>query len=143
MKNRKQMRRMLRKAFQTAGADKVIGAYLIWFFGSAVPIWLLEPQINSYGDALWFCFASATSIGYGDYAAVTFAGRLITVALSVYSIGVIAVFTAVIASFFTDLSRFRASNSARRFLDELEHLPELSKEELEALSERVKEFNKH
>ena len=129
MKNRKQMRRMLRKAFQTAGADKVIGAYLIWFFGSAVPIWLLEPQINSYGDALWFCFASATSIGYGDYAAVTFAGRLITVALSVYSIGVIAVFT--------------ASSSARRFLDELEHLPELSKEELEALSERVKEFNKH
>ena len=28
---KKQIRRMLRKAFQTAGADKIIGSYLIVF----------------------------------------------------------------------------------------------------------------
>ena len=134
---------MLRNAFKTAGADKIISGYLIWFFAAAVPIWIWEPQINTYTDSLWFCFASATSIGYGDFAAVTVVGRIITVLLSVYSIAVIAIFTAVITSFFSDLARFRANDSAREFMDELEHLPELSKEELEALSKRVREFQKN
>ena len=142
MLRKKQVRRMLRNAFKTAGADKIISGYLIWFFAAAVPIWIWEPQINTYADSLWFCFASATSIGYGDFAAVTVVGRIITVLLSVYSIAVIAIFTAVITSFFSDLARFRANDSAREFMDELEHLPELSKEELEDLSRRVKEFQK-
>ena len=106
------------------------------------PIWIWEPGIHSYVDSLWYCFASATSIGYGDFAAVTLVGRIITVLLSIYSIAVIAVFTAVITSFFTDLARLRASDSAREFVDQLEHLPELSKEELEELSRRVKEYQK-
>lgn len=139
---KKQIRRMLRKAFQTAGADKIIATYLLVFFVSAIPIWLIEPHIHSYGDSLWFCFASATSIGYGDIAAVTLVGRAITVVLSVYSIAVIAIVTAVITSFFTDLARFRANESVREFVDELEHLPELSKEELEHLSQRVRDFQK-
>ena len=134
---------MLRNAFKTAGADKIISGYLIWFFAAAVLIWIWEPQINTYADSLWFCFASATSIGYGAFAAVTVVGRIITVLLSVYSIAVIAIFTAVITSFFSDLARFRANDSAREFMDELEHLPELSKEELEALSKRVREFQKN
>ena len=140
---KKQIRRMLGKAFRTAGADKIISGYMIWFFLASLPIWLVEPGIHTYADSLWFCFASATSIGYGDYAAVTLIGRIITVVLSVYSIAVIAIVTAVITSFFTDLARFRASDSARAFIDELEHLPELSAEELEDLSRRVKEFQKN
>ena len=143
MLRKKQVRRMLRNAFKTAGADKIISGYLIWFFAAAVPIWIWEPQINTYADSLWFCFASATSIGYGDFAAVTVVGRIITVLLSVYSIAVIAIFTAVITSFLSDLARIRANDSAREFMDELEHLPELSKEELEALSKRVREFQKN
>ncbi len=139
---RKQRRRLLRKAFQTAGADKIIGGYMIWFFASALIIWIREPHINSYADSLWFCFASATSIGYGDRIAVTLIGRLTTVVLTIYSIAVIAIFTAVIVSFFNEVSGFRASDSAREFIDELEHLPELSKEELEDLSRRVKEYTK-
>lgn len=140
---KRQTRRMLRKAFQTAGADKNIGVYLLFFFLSAIPVWLIEPDIHSYGDGLWFCFASATSIGYGDLAAVTPVGRIITVILSVYSIGAIAIVTAVITSFFTDLARLRANESVRKFVDDLEHLPELSKEELENLSQRVKDFQKN
>ena len=131
---------MLIKAFRTTRADKIIGVYLVWFFISAFVILLCEPNIHNYGDSLWFCFACASSIGFGDFLAVTVLGRIITVVLSIYSLGVIAIFTAVITSFFTDLARFRANESARKFVDDLEHLPELSKEELEDLSERVKAF---
>ena len=139
---RKQRRRMLIKAYKTSGANKVFAGYFLWFFIAAFPIWIFEPQINTYADSLWFCFASATSIGYGDYAAVTLIGRIITVILTLYSVAVIAIFTAVITSYFMDLARFRARESARKFIDDLEHLPELSKEELEELSQRVKDFQK-
>ena len=103
----------------------------------ALAIWIWEPGIGSYIDSLWFCFASATSIGYGDIVAVTFLGRVLTVILSVYSIAVIAIITAVITGFFMDLARFRANSSVQEFLVDLEHLPEMSKEELE---QRIKEL---
>lgn len=134
---------MLINSFRTTGVDKIIGAYLIWFLLSAIPLMIFEPSIETYGDSLWFCFASATSIGYGDYSAVTLIGRTITIILAVYSIAVIAIFTAVITSFFTDLVKIRANESAGKFLDDLEHLPELSKEELEDLSKRVTAFRKN
>ena len=139
-KKKRRTLRLLRDAFKTAGADKIFSGYILWFFISAVPIWLWEPNINTYQDSLWFCFASATTIGYGDVSAVTLIGRIITVLLSIYSIGVVAIFTAVVASFFTDIARLKASDSAREFADDLEHLQELSKEELEQLSQRIKEY---
>ena len=141
-KKRRSTLRLLKDAFKTAGADKIFSGYILWFFISAVPIWLWEPNINTYQDSLWFCFASATTIGYGDVSAVTLLGRIITVFLSIYSIGVVAIFTAVVASFFTDIARLKASDSAREFSDDLEHLSELSKEELEQLSQRIKEYQK-
>ncbi|MBQ1658882.1 MAG: two pore domain potassium channel family protein [Clostridia bacterium] len=141
-KKRRRTLRLLKDAFKTAGADKIFSGYILWFFISAVPIWLWEPNINTYQDSLWFCFASATTIGYGDVSAVTLLGRIITVFLSIYSIGVVAIFTAVVASFFTDIARLKASDSAREFSDDLEHLSELSKEELEQLSQRIKEYQK-
>ena len=134
--------RLLREAFRTAGADKIISAYIIWFFLAAIPIWIWEPNINTYQDSLWFCFASATTIGYGDVAAVTLIGRIITVILSIYSVAVIAIFTAVVTSLFTDMARLKASDSAREFADDLEHLADLTPDELEQLSQRIKEYQK-
>lgn len=137
---KRQKRRLFLKAFKSVGADKVMIVYIIWFFVAAIPIWLIEPGINSYGDSLWFCFASATSIGYGDLIATTVVGRIIAVILTIYSIAVIAIFTAVVVGFFNDMAKVRANESVQKFTDDLEHLPELSKEELENLSERVKKF---
>lgn len=141
-RKRKQTLRLLKEAFRTAGADKIISGYIVWFFIAAIPIWIWEPHIDTYQDSLWFCFASATTIGYGDVAAVTLIGRIITVILSIYSVAVIAIFTAVVTSFFTDMARLKASDSAREFSDDLEHLEELSKEELKILSQRIKEYQK-
>ena len=141
-KKRRRTLRLLKDAFKTAGADKIFSGYILWFFISAVPIWLWEPNINTYQDSLWFCFASATTIGYGDVAAVTLIGRIITVILSIYSIAAIAIFTAVVTSFFTDIARLKASDSAREFADDLKHLSELSKDELEQLSQHIREYQK-
>ena len=137
-----QKRRLFFKAFKSVGADKVMLIYIIWFFVAAVPIWLVEPHIKSYGDSLWFCFASATSIGYGDISTTTVLGRIIAVILSIYSIAIIAIFTAVVVGYFNEMAKARADESMQKFTDDLEHLPELSKDELENISKRVKEFLK-
>ena len=43
-------------------------------------------------------------------------------------------------NFFNEMAKARADASVQKFTDDLEHLPELSKEELERISKRVKEF---
>ena len=69
-------------------------------------------------------------------------GRIIAVILTVYSVGVIAIFTAVVVGFFNDIAKARTEGSLQEFVDDLEHLPDLTKEELEDLSDRAKAFLK-
>lgn len=52
----------------------------------------------AWDDALWFTFTSATTVGYGDITAKTFAGRMVTVLL-IYGAG-IAVLAQVAAMYF-------------------------------------------
>ena len=137
---RKKMMRILRQSFRVAGADKIFYTYFGIFFVTALLLRFVEPEIETLPDSLWYCFAVATTVGFGDIAAGSTLGRILTAILSVYSIAVVAIFTAVITSFFMDVAKTRAEDSAKEFIDELERLPELSKEELENLSERVKHF---
>ena len=133
-------RRLLWQSFRLAGADKIMGAYFAFFLLVSLFLFLAEPGIRSFPDAMWYCFAVATTVGFGDITAMSMAGRTLTVILSIYSIGIVAIFTAVITSFFMELAKAKAQESAKEFLDELERLPELSKEELRELSDRVKRF---
>ena len=141
--NRKKVWRLLFMSFRIAGVDKFFYSFIVFFIVMAVVLRFAEPSIITFGDSLWYCFAVVTTVGFGDIAAVTPAGRILTLILSLFSIVTMAVFTAVIASFFLDLGKAKASDSAKGFIDDLEHLPELSKEELEQLSSRVKTFLDH
>lgn len=132
--------RLLIKAFRIVGAHKLMIGYVVVFFLAAIPIWLMEPSIKSYGDSLWFCFASVSTIGYGDILVSNVLPRVITVILSIYSVAIVAIFTAVIVGFFNDMSKMRLDKSVHKFSDDLLHLPDLSKEELESISNRVREF---
>ena len=55
---------------------------------------------------------------------------------------IIAVVPGVITSYYVESTKLRADESSAKFLDDLEHLPQLSKEELVELSEKVKKFNR-
>lgn len=59
-----------------------------------------DPQspIHNFGDAVWWSISTITSVGYGDLAPVTFAGRLIAVLLMLGGISLIGVITATVAS---------------------------------------------
>ena len=64
----------------------------------------IEPDITTYPDALWYCFAVVTTIGFGDFTAVTPVGRILTVILGLYGIVVVAVITSIIVNFYNETS---------------------------------------
>ena len=136
----RKVRKLLRQSFKLTGADKIMYVYAGYFLADAIVLLQIEPNIKTLGDSLWYCFAVATTVGFGDITAVSTGGRVLSAILSVYSIGVVAIFTAVITSLFMDIGKARASDSAKEFLDDLEHLPDMSREELQELSSRARKF---
>ncbi len=79
----------------------------------------VESGITNFPDALWYSFAVVTTIGFGDFTAVTPLGRVLTVILGLYGIIAVAVITSIIVNFYNE-------TSGRRDQKELK---EISKEE--------------
>lgn len=116
--------------------------FIACFFLGALIIMGSEPSINNYGDALWYTFVACTSIGFGDFAAVTVMGRIVTVVLTMYEIFLIALISGVVVSHYMEVIHRREKYTATIFMDKLEHLTELREEELYELQERAKKIAK-
>lgn len=59
-----------------------------------------DVNIKTGGEALWWAFATITTVGYGDYYPVTFAGRLVASVLMAAGLGFAGVLAGVAASWF-------------------------------------------
>jgi len=78
----------------------------------------VEPNINNFPDALWYCFAVVTTIGFGDITAVTPLGRVLTVILGLYGIIAVAVITSIIVNFYNETSGRRDQKELREISKE-------------------------
>lgn len=132
--------RARRRVLKISGAGRASAMFLGLYFLSALVIYWTEPSIGTFWDSIWYCFTVVTTIGFGDNSAVAVIPRLVTMALSFYSIFFVAILTSVITSYYIEVMKHRAEDSASAFLDKLERLPELSKEELAELSETVRKY---
>jgi voltage-gated potassium channel len=87
-------------------------------------------NIHTASDALWWCYVTITTVGYGDRYPVTNLGRNIGVAVLTIGVGLFGVLTAFIANLFLTPRRTRTQAQApadsvadlRVELDELRHL---------------------
>ena len=68
-------------------------------------------QFPSIGSGLWWAAQTVTTVGYGDNVPVSFAGRLLAVALMLLGIGFLTVITAAITSTFVARSSLEVTPS--------------------------------
>lgn len=120
----------------------IIFSYAIFLLADALVIELVEPNINTYGDALWYCYAVLSTAGFGDIVAVTFIGKVASVLLTICTLFVFAIATGVVVNFHSQLIQIRQKETLAAFADKMERLPELTKDELKEMSERAKQLNK-
>lgn len=128
--------RILWKIIKMDHLDAFFWAYVGEILVVSVILVAVEPEIHDMGNALWYCFEVITTIGFGDMVAVTMIGRAVTIILGLTSLFAIAIMTSLIVDYTQERMRVRQNESVLLFLDKMERLPELSKEELTELSEK-------
>lgn len=131
------------KLLKHTGTLRIFFGYLIVLVIGGLFLSLFEPEINSVFDGIWYCFVASTTIGFGDIVVVTGLGRVVTVVVALIGILTVAMVPGVVVAYYTEFLKAREKETVSTFLEKLEHLPDLSKEELEELSKRVKKFNKN
>jgi voltage-gated potassium channel len=89
---------MLRRFFATHNFYlSVIFTTLFILFGSMA---VSHFEGMKFGDALWWAFVTATTVGYGDISPTTTEGRFVAAFLMVTGIGFIGLLTGTVATFF-------------------------------------------
>ena len=78
----------------------------------------IEPNITSFPEALWYCFAIVTTIGFGDFVAVTPVGRVLSVFLGLYGIVVVAVITSIVVNFYNETSGKHDNKEIKKISEE-------------------------
>ena len=134
--------RLIRRILKHTGADKIVFGFVGFMLLTALVIWACEPEIHTYREALWYCFTVVSTIGFGDVVVRTPISRGLSVALSIYAIVTLAIFTGVIVNYYTQLVELRQQESLANIMEKLEHLEKLPKQELEELSNQIRHRKK-
>ena len=102
---------------KTYAAEIIFGLLLLIASFSFVLLYTDAASFDGkYTNALWYCFAVVTTIGFGDMTAVSSIGRVLSVILGIYGIIVVALITSIIVNFYGEMKKVRA--------EEAEALPE-------------------
>lgn len=98
----------------------------------------------SFGNALWWSFVTATTVGYGDVIPKTLGGRIIAVFLMFIGIGFVGLLTATIATFFLTNSKKQRNTYKNDIINDikskLDDFDSLTKEELREMFKVLEVF---
>ena len=82
--------------FIAAGLIVLMGTFLMYSVESNVP----NSEIKTLLDALWWCVATVTTVGYGDVVPVSNTGRIVALFYMFFGISMIAILMSVITNTF-------------------------------------------
>ncbi len=102
------LKRIIRKTF----AIEILFGMLLLIVSISIVLPDFEPGIDSFSDAMWYCFAIVTTIGFGDFTSVTGLGRLLSVILGIYGIIVVSLITSIIVNFYSEVKEDKDENEA-------------------------------
>lgn len=98
----------------------------------------------SFANALWWAFVTTTTVGYGDIAPTTTAGRCVAAFLMVTGIGFIGILTGTVATFFlspNDEAK-EINPHIAAIIQQLGDFDSLSEEEIETIIEVIRSVSK-
>lgn len=106
-------------------------------FGAALTFYWLErdvnPALRSYLDAVYWGMATVTTVGYGDVAPVTSAGRIVAIMLMVLGSTTWLAFTATFASIVLSSRLHRVEEEVEEALKEVKHFELMESDRIHAL----------
>jgi voltage-gated potassium channel len=102
----------VRGVLGTNGLGYVVLATAALVVCGGLTAWVVEEQLGSFGDGLWWALVTATTVGYGDISPVTPQGRAVATVLMLVGIGTLGMITGSIATYF--LGRHRAGPTNRQ-----------------------------
>lgn len=135
--------RMVGSIIRTTGLGHITLVFCGLFLACSLIIAASEPAAEGWGNALWLCFQTVATIGFGDVPAATPLVRCTLAALSIVSIFYLAVVTGVVVAACNELVKAQANRSIVAFMDQIEHLDELDRSELKELSRQMKKFRQN
>ncbi|MBS4022984.1 MAG: potassium channel family protein [Dethiobacter sp.] len=106
----------------------------------AISIKAFEPNMDTFGDALWWALVTATTVGYGDISPESAGGRIVAAILMLGGIGFLGMVTGSIATYFVDKlshgeqKKSVASEQIEYVKNKLNELEKLEKEDLQHIT---------
>ena len=132
--------KMLWRVIRRLRFDKILLVFLFVYCIVALVIYWIEPGIDKVGDAFWYTFVACTSIGFGDVVVSTGLARVLTVIITINELFIVSLFSGVIVSYYLELIRRKENEMVAKVVDKLEHVSELSEEELKEIEASAKKL---
>lgn len=119
---------VINKVIKKSMVYEIILALLIFVILCSIYFTVVEPNMTSYVDSLWYSFAVITTIGFGDVYVTTTLGRILSVILGIGGIVVVALFTSIIVNFYNEMNHKRDYKKVEKIEKEVEQIEEEEKE---------------
>ncbi len=91
----------LTQLIQREKIHKVIIIMIAVIIAGSAALVFFEEKVN-FQDALWWSVVTVTTVGYGDISPITVGGRVVAIAVMLFGIGILGIFTASIAGLFIE-----------------------------------------
>jgi voltage-gated potassium channel len=114
--------------------------FLVLIIGSAL-FFLVEkgvnPEVTSYGSAIWYAIVSMTTTGYGDIVPVTSFGHILGIIFIFTGMGYVSLTTATLAYSFIEIFRKETQESSKKASVKLEKTSQELKGNLKTHDEKI------
>ena len=125
---------LLETIFNSRRLRTILGAvvFFIGIFGYL--FYASEPQVETFGDGIWWALVTITTVGYGDITPLTTLGRVVAGLLMLLGLGLIATITAIVSAKF--IQNYVDGHTNDDVLEKLQEL-ETEIEKIEELEDNV------
>lgn len=127
--------------FRQTKMKKFLISFVVVFLVCSVLMLIFDPDMKNLGDAIWFGFMLVTTTGFGDLTVAAPMARIVAVFLGLYGIVFFGFITGVGASWLFEKVRDTHDESVAHMLYQLEHLDELSDDEISSLQKKAAALN--